>query len=287
MSNLFFSGFWAGFYNNTDANTQRIFIDILQRTKLGKCAIVQHPDDADTLIESLFESSRVHDKPWQRTIYFTGEPFTGTTETHSIVLDSEYTHDNVVNFPLMVSYIESNRFYPRLANRPMITKVPSKFCCFIVSNGRFEARNRMFQICDAYKRVDSYGNHWNNMDGVIPHMYNTQGYFDILSEYKFIICFENTKKGTYITEKIINAYMSNIIPVYFGSEYAKTIFNMDSMIYVSDESEDAYREALDKMIELDNNDEMYLNMVNQRVFQTDNVFPDLVDQIVKDIDERL
>jgi hypothetical protein len=25
----------------------------------------------------------------------------------------------------------------------------------------------MFQICDAYKRVDSYGNHWNNMDGVI------------------------------------------------------------------------------------------------------------------------
>lgn len=283
---LYFSGFWPGFYDGTDANTTRVFVDILSQTKLGKCSIVQTQDEANILIESLFAPSRIRDKQWKHTIYFTGEPYIGTTETHSILLNSEYTHNNTVNFPLIVSYIECNRFYERLVQRPKVTKVPSKFCCFIVSNGTSKPRNKMFELCNTYKRVDSYGKYNNNMGDVIPHMYHTQSYFDMLSEYKFIICFENTKKGTYITEKLINPYLANIIPVYWGTEYVKTLFNMDSLIYVNDETEEAYMAALNKMIELDNNDELYLHMVNQCVFQN-NAYPELVSQIVKHIDTLL
>ena len=121
------------------------------------------------------------------------------------------------------------------------------------------------------------------------HPYYTQAYLDFLSQYKFIICFENTKKGTYITEKLVNPYLAGIVPVYWGSEYVRSIFNIDSMLYVENDSEQEMERILQRMIELDNNDTKYLEMVNQPVFITPDTYNQMcsLDKIANEMDALL
>ena len=57
---------------------------------------------------------------------------------------------------------------------------------------------------------------------------------DYISEYKFYLAFENTKSPGYITEKIVNAMLAGVIPVYWGDESIFEFVNRDAIIYVTD-----------------------------------------------------
>jgi hypothetical protein len=96
-------------------------------------------------------------------------------------------------------------------------------------------------------------------------------FLNFISNYKFIICFENTKFETYLTEKIINPYLANIIPIYWSSEFVKKIFNINSMIFLENETENGFQKVINKIIELDNNDDEYLKMVNQPVLTKEGI----------------
>jgi len=51
--------------------------------------------------------------------------------------------------------------------------------------------------------------------------------------YRFAIVFENRISPRYVTEKIVNAYLSGAIPIYWGSPFVLKIFNPYSFIYVN------------------------------------------------------
>mgnify|MGYP001188013924 CR=1 FL=1 len=55
-----------------------------------------------------------------------------------------------------------------------------------------------------------------------------------LSKYRFMWCAENADVEGYITEKIMLAYNSGCIPVYWGTIDIKKYFNPSSFIYVND-----------------------------------------------------
>lgn len=50
-------------------------------------------------------------------------------------------------------------------------------------------------------------------------------------DYKFIIAMESSKHPHYITEKILLAFMSGAIPIYWGSENVFKLFNKDAFVY--------------------------------------------------------
>ena len=52
--------------------------------------------------------------------------------------------------------------------------------------------NKMFDFLSKYKKVDSYGRYKNNM-GAIGNDFASDDYIKLISQYKFIICFENKK----------------------------------------------------------------------------------------------
>jgi hypothetical protein len=79
--------------------------------------------------------------------------------------------------------------------------------------------------------------------------YWTENFRNFLSTYKFIICFENSKIGTYSTEKIVNPYLSGSIPIYWSSHHIKNIFNVESMIFLEDENNESYELLIDKIKE--------------------------------------
>ena len=54
---------------------------------------------------------------------------------------------------------------------------------------------------------------------------------DLYSKYKFVIAMEHAKVPGYLTEKIINAYEAQSIPIYWGdSNTVEEIFNKESYI---------------------------------------------------------
>jgi hypothetical protein len=115
------------------------------------------------------------------------------------------------------------------------------------------------------------GNHANNMGMQISYPYWSSQYFDVLSNHKFMICFENTKMETYSTEKIVNTYLGRTIPIYWGSHNIKNIFNPNSMLFLEDETDEAFEKLVNKIIELDNDDDKYLEFINRPIFNGDNI----------------
>jgi hypothetical protein len=268
---IYIHAFWGGFKDKTDANHVGFFEKIFQQTKFKNFELTNNIDTANVLFESVFEKSLTAIKKWNYTIYYSGEAieaYKNNTSKYDIVLDSdnnitEPNQHNIVDVPLCIYYTNNNNFFETLISRPYINKVPSEFCCFVVSNPNSHVRNKMFKMLNNYKNVHSYGKFANNMNNGIKYKYWTNEYLNFIGKYKFIICFENSKKGTYITEKIVNPFLARIVPIYWGTHHVKNVFNPESMLFLEDESDESYSKLINRIIELDNNDEKYLEVINK------------------------
>jgi alpha(1,3/1,4) fucosyltransferase len=103
------------------------------------------------------------------------------------------------------------------------------FCSFIQSNPRSNVRNEFFHMLSEYKRVDSAGPHLNNTGFILPR--NDIKYkVDWIRNYKFNIAMENQSHPGYITEKILNCFYGNTVPIYWGSVTAHRDFNPEAFI---------------------------------------------------------
>jgi hypothetical protein len=266
---IYINAFWNGFVDKTDANHIEFFENIFKNTsKLTNYKITDDLIKANVLFESVFGKSLVNIKKWKYTIHYSGEPFVNDYANYDLVLYSENTHSNVVDVPLFTYYIHGNNTLIPLLNRTPCLTVPKHFCCFIVSNGKCMVRNKMFDMLNQYKKIHSFGKFNNNMGAVLPFDYWTDDFKNFIRQYKFIICFENSKKGTYSTEKIVNPYLSGIVPIYWSSHHIKNIFNEETMLFLENETDSEFQILINKIIELDNSDEKYLNFVNQSIFKS-------------------
>jgi hypothetical protein len=283
---------WPGFDNKTDANHIGFYEMLLSKTKLRNFEITYDINIANVLLEAGNPNEDIHKfKKWTYKINFIGEPALPQSEKYDIVLTGINHIKNVVDLPLSVAYIHCNNFLPYLLNRPKFTKVPGNFCSFIVSNPKCQVRNNLFYIINNYKKVNSMGDFANNVGYKISYPYWSQDFFNVLGSHKFMICCENTKMETYTTEKIVNPYLSGTIPIYWGSHNIKNIFNPDSMLFLEDESEESFNKLIQKVIELDNDDEKFLEFINRPIFTEQNIkFWNenyIIDSLARKIDEVL
>jgi hypothetical protein len=106
-----------------------------------------------------------------------------------------------------------------------------KFCAWVVSNGGGSARNQFFDELSKYKRVDSGGSFRNNIGGSVENK------LDFLKDYKFSICFENSKTAGYVSEKLSDAFEAGTIPIYYGDDTVLELLNNRSYIHVRDEND--------------------------------------------------
>jgi hypothetical protein len=286
---IFVHGFWPGFVDKTDANHITFFENIFSRTKIRNYTITNDIQKANVLFESVFAKSVVPVKSWKYKIHYSGEPFVGNPTDYDVVLFSHESQANIVDLPLFVYYIHGNNYMDALLHRPVITSVPTKFCCFIVSNGSCHIRNQMFQMLNQYKKVDSYGAFQNNMGGKLPLSYWTPEFRAFIRQYKFIICFENSCQGTYSTEKIVNPYLAGIIPIYWSSPHIHSFFSPDSMLFLDTAAGDSYQQLIDRVIALDTSDTDYLEFVNRPIVVDSAYWNDhyTIDAIANKLDRLL
>lgn len=89
---------------------------------------------------------------------------------------------------------------------------------------------------------------------------------DKYKDYKFVIAMENKQIDGYVTEKIINAFHSGAIPIYWGSRNVNDFFNKKSFINVDDF--ESYEQCIDYILSL--SDEQIEAMLNEPIYNTNN-----------------
>ena len=226
-------------------------------------------------------------------IYYTGEPFLSWSGGIDInVIDKVLTGFNFNDslferVPLILHYNYEyfkngyiNDYEFLLKEKPNITNVPSKFCSFVARANGYPScpREYFFNQLSNYKNINSHGSYLNNSP-LIP-MGDTSKYenslfkVNCISDYKFNLCFENSHGCTkspidhtyvndsgWLSEKIYESLLSNTIPIYWGNKDIHKDLNTKRFINYYDYND--FDAMIEKIIEIDNDDNLFLDIVNE------------------------
>lgn len=134
------------------------------------------------------------------------------------------------------------------------------FCAYVVSNLKNSAPERI-QIVNTlskYKPINLGGKWRNNVGGPVTDKIAFQ------SKHKFVIAFENSSTPGYLTEKFADAAFSNAIPIYWGDPEIANTFNSKAFINCHDY--DSFEAVVDRVKQIDQDDRLYLEMLNEPWF---------------------
>ncbi|MCQ2952662.1 fucosyltransferase, partial [Helicobacter pylori] len=134
------------------------------------------------------------------------------------------------------------------------------FASFVASNPNAPKRNAFYDALNSIEPVTGGGSVKNTLG------YNIKNKNEFLSQYKFNLCFENTQGYGYVTEKIIDAYFSHTIPIYWGSPSVAKDFNPKSFVNVHDFKD--FDEAIDYVRYLHTHPNAYLDMLYENPLNT-------------------
>ena len=121
-------------------------------------------------------------------------------------------------------------------------------------------RNKLFERLSSYKRVSAGGRVANNIGGVIQ----LREQLDFRQACKFSIAFENASASGYTTEKIVDAFVSGTVPIYWGDPLIHKHFNSKAFINCADYS--SWDEVVEKIIEIDQDDDLYMQYLSEPPF---------------------
>ncbi len=273
---LKFIGFWKDF----DYTKTILYYCLSKHYQIEVC------EDADYIICSIFGKAYEYCKYPQVRIMYEGENY---------IPDFNLIDYGICNYPL--DFQDRNFYFPffidEFGHFENITKKDrnysadilnskSYFANFIAGHeSEYNIRGDFFKKLCKYKRVESPGNYLNNMPKGHTVAWQNDTKRDFQSKSKFTLCFESTKHEGFITEKLTDAFYADTIPVYYGSSHVTEIFNPKAFINCSDyESFDA---VIEKIKELDNDDEKYLKMLRQPIFND----PDFYEKKMEDFERFL
>ncbi len=262
--NISFLDFWGGFNHNNNFFIH-LFRDIVEDVN------VTTPDKADIIIFSCFgnlNKSFTHCKK----IFFTGEnlrpDFSQCDYSFSFDFDS-YNNRNI-RIPLWYLYIDwfgvktydnPNWLIPVSylnGDNEFKEKVKEKFACTVFSSPR-KSRFAAIQTINSYKNIDCIGKiHSLKLpDGERFKM-------NVISGYKFNLCFENSIYPGYFTEKILHAKIAGCIPLYASDKTYTNDFNCSCCLNLIDYNN--LNDFLKDIKAIDKDDSLYKKILNEPLF---------------------
>jgi hypothetical protein len=108
-------------------------------------------------------------------------------------------------------------------------------CGFISSNPTQKIRNNLFieiKKLDYNNSIRSLGSVLNTENNILID--KKVDLVNFYKQFKFVMAIENSYHDGYITEKIMLPFMAGSIPIYYGSNKIKELFNDKSFFYVND-----------------------------------------------------
>jgi hypothetical protein len=177
--------------------------------------------------------------------------------------------------PLYVLYIDRANCLDTLLQHKTIDaalalwRSKTKFCCMVVSNPNSKKRIDFFKFLSSKCQVDSGGKYMNNVGGAVEDK------LAFIKDYKFVISFENSSRNGYTTEKIIEPFMVNSIPIYWGNKRVNNEINGNAFININNFSN--YNQVYDKMLKIEKDDNLASQYLMCSKF-TDATLPSFLDK---------
>uniref|UniRef100_UPI001E2899DF glycosyltransferase family 10 domain-containing protein n=1 Tax=Helicobacter pylori TaxID=210 RepID=UPI001E2899DF len=187
-------------------------------------------------------------------LHYKAEIVNDTTSPYKLKTDSLYTlkkpsHKFKENHPHLCALIHNES-----------DPLKRGFASFVASNPNAPIRNAFYDALNAIEPVAGGGSVKNTLG------YKVKNKNEFLSQYKFNLCFENSQGYGYVTEKIIDAYFSHTIPIYWGSPSVAKDFNPKSFVNVHDFNN--FDEAIDYIRYLHAHQNAYLDMLYENPLNT-------------------
>lgn len=220
--------FWNGAFDGD-------FLDYFFNICFNDLTYTDNPYEADLVVTSVF--GNVSTEP-AKTIAFIGENVRPSfiNYNHSLSFDYDSYGGRNCRLPLWYARLawpgfnekprrvgSNNHGYEPLIPinsllypRKLDMTGKDKFCALIAGNPE-GLRINLYNSISRYKQVDGYGNMFGRA--------LRQSKFDLLKEYKFCLCPENSIYDGYITEKLIDAYAGGCVPIYSGDLSVDCDFN--------------------------------------------------------------
>jgi len=154
-----------------------------------------------------------------------------------------------------------------------------RFCLFMVSNPNCKLRNDTLMLLSRVGHVVSAGGYRNNLvpnDQRPPDRNNHDEYIKYLSQFRFMITFENRSLPHYHTEKITNAFEAGVIPIYWGDPFITDLYDARSFIHIPtldnpNHQWEAVKHAVERVREAESDPAVYASY-----FQYPPISPDKV-----------
>ncbi len=229
--------FWAEF------SLESGFIKCLLDQAFGSFVTVQREQEADLVVGSIFQPKVVAAIP-EKTITFIWENLRPNFGLYHYSISSDFDSYGGRNFrvPFWYGQIQWPGYIPDQSipgwrnhgfeqpvdidsllqpRAPRAARDKDLFCCFVANHPELH-RMMCVERLSKIGRVDVFGN--------VAGRPLRGSKYDILSRYRFNVCFENSTFPGYYTEKIIHAWAGGCVPLYYSDSWYGQDFNPKAMI---------------------------------------------------------
>jgi GR25 family glycosyltransferase involved in LPS biosynthesis len=257
IKTISYCDWWTEEYDGGIFNYEQNFLTLLLEAYGDniKLKLINPHENPDILFFSSFGNTNERFSAKNK-IFYTGESLSkNTNASYNLTFDKNSI--NNARFPIWLVYLNNGILKKCIErNNNFIVPEKNKFCSFICSNDRqSEHRKEFVEKLSQYKMVDCGGPFMNNIGYTVPRGENCSGKIEHNKKYKFAIAFENKKYPGYVTEKILDCYKSNCIPIYWGCNEIIEDFNPST--FINSNNFDNFEDLVNYIIKVDNNDELY------------------------------
>ena len=235
--NVSFEGFWPGFDKSSN-----FFVNVLEKV-LHSNVKVCDSNSADLIIYSVFSTNSIQ-KVFKKnrsaiSWFYTGENVRPNYEAHDAIFSFDYSsHTNAFRLPLWWMYLDldataaqdsslDNMINPLTLHKPRSVSLEDadlrSVSAFI--GNQTKVRSSAIEKMPSNFSFEGFGSSFSNP---------VSSKMEYKAKFRFNICFENSYFPGYHTEKLLQAWAMESVPLYYGSRTVSLDFNRSSFINLAD-----------------------------------------------------
>jgi len=261
-----FVDFWGAYNPASDAIGQKI---------LSGFDLADSPAAANLVVHSFF--GEAHAATPRSRLSFSAEPvIPERTPAHWTI---DWRHRSQLSHFRLPAWAASIMAYPELADAVQDGPPPGerRFCNFIYKNPRCDERNAFFEMLHRRRPVDALGRVFHNTDH--PNLAD-RGFANkrsIQREYRFTIAFENSEHIGYTTEKLVDAWLADTVPIYWGNPAVGIDFAPGSFLSLYEAG--SLTKLVEQVLEMEHDPDLYETYRRANPFRSGAAATELADYV--------
>ena len=254
--------------------------DIKDIFKTNNYILKIETENPDYLIYDVFGCEHLN-KKYNNSIkiaYYTENMIPDFNEADYALSQAHFSYfDRYFKYPYFIGQLNIFKNFDIIKIRKQVLNLPirNKFCAAVISNNDSYTyfRLKFIRELNKYKKIDSGGIVFNNVGGPVKNK------IKFLSSYKFSISMENSNGDGYISEKIIEAFLSGTIPIYYGDYMIDEYINPKAYILIKGEND--IKNKIEYIKKIDNDYELYRSILNEKILVYNHIFEKINEDRIK------